>query len=96
LENQLQDQSDDVQCDYIYLKKSYNFEFTSCYPSDRTFQPGEFSREYKQVSEIEELVFLMELQNFSSFFQKRQQQYTDKVLHQELEPKSDIGLLFDF
>ncbi|ARV61083.1 hypothetical protein BZZ01_22875 [Nostocales cyanobacterium HT-58-2] len=84
---------DDVQCDYVYLKKDHNFEFTDCYPSDRNFQPGEFSKQFKQVSEIEELVFPNGIREFFQFFQKRQQQYTDKVLAiQELEPKSDSSV----
>jgi uncharacterized protein YjbI with pentapeptide repeats len=84
---------DDVQCDYIYLKKGYSFEFSSRYPSDRTFQPGEFTRQFKQASEIEELVFPYGITEFFQFFQERQQLYTDKVLAiQELEPKSDSAV----
>ncbi|NMG21548.1 pentapeptide repeat-containing protein, partial [Brasilonema bromeliae] len=86
-------QLDDVECDYIYLKKGYGFEFNSRYPSDRMFQPGEFTRQFKQASEIEELVFPYGITEFFQFFQERQQQYTDKVLAiQELEPKSDSSV----
>ncbi|MBD1925567.1 pentapeptide repeat-containing protein [Trichocoleus sp. FACHB-90] len=82
-----------VQCDYVYLKKAYSFGFSSRYPKDRTFQRGEFTKQFQQTSEITELFFSNGLTEFFQSFQELQKHYTDKVMAiQELEPKNDSAI----
>ena len=86
-----------VQCDYVYLKKSYGFEFSSRYPSDKTFQPGEFTKQFQQVSETIDISFPAGITEFIEFFRKRQQYYPYNVFDiQEIRPKSDRGLFVSF
>lgn len=83
----------DVQCDYVYLKKACSLGFSSRYPKDRTFQCGEFTKQFQQTSEITELFFSNGLTELFQSFQELQKQYTDKVMAiQELEPKNDSAI----
>jgi uncharacterized protein YjbI with pentapeptide repeats len=87
---------DNVQCDYIYLKKGYRSEFSSRHPSDRTFQSGEFTevtKQFQQSSETIDLFFTNGITGFLQSFKELQQRCTDRVLAiQEIEPKSDKTL----
>ncbi|NER98971.1 MAG: pentapeptide repeat-containing protein [Symploca sp. SIO1B1] len=81
---------DYVQCDYVYLKKVYSFEFISRYPQNRTFQCGEFTKKIQQAHEIRELFFYNGITEFLQSFQELQKQYSDKIIAiEELEQKSD-------
>ncbi|GJD23557.1 pentapeptide repeat protein [Rivularia sp. IAM M-261] len=80
-----------VICDYVYLKNIYGAGFTNRYPANGTFQPGEFTRRFEQISETIEIVFANGgIKEFDQSFQKLQQEYPEQVLEVEvIEPKND-------
>lgn len=84
---------DSVQCDYIYLKKKTDFEFSDRFPNDGTFQLGEFSRWLQQVSGFTELFFTNGITEFIQVFKRLQQNCTNEIFSiQTIEQKKGDGL----
>ena len=83
-----------VRCDYIYLKYNpddpNNDRFSERRPHnpDKTFQPGDFEKLYKQVMTTVELLFRNGIhpESFAQAFQQLTEQYPEATL-QKLERK---------
>ncbi|MCC5640117.1 pentapeptide repeat-containing protein [Nostoc sp. CHAB 5844] len=78
-----------VKCDYVYLKKVYNEDFTRIYPIHRTFQSGEFTQKFQPASETTDIV-ANGITEFLEFFEALQQNHPNEVLAiQTIEAKSE-------
>jgi uncharacterized protein YjbI with pentapeptide repeats len=81
----------DVQCDYVYLRKGADLEFVNRFPSNRSFQIGEFTTQFKQSSETAEILFTdgIDWKALFQSFQKLKQYFPGEVLElQAFEKKS--------
>jgi Pentapeptide repeats (8 copies) len=81
---------DKVQCNYIYLKRSFGGGFIDkC-----EFQPGEFTKKFQPISEVNELFFPNGIDDLALSFQSLKQLHPDKLFTiEEIEPRSRSSVL---
>jgi uncharacterized protein YjbI with pentapeptide repeats len=85
---------DNIECDYIFLGKDAGSRFIQRFPANRRFQPGEFTAKFQRMSKSKEIFFENGITEFLQFFQKLEQDETDKVFSiQKMESKDHHGLL---
>lgn len=86
----------DVRCDYVYMGKLLDGQFSHCLPNDRTFAPGEFTKRFRAVSRTDAIeVFLSNgVAELSTSLQELKQLHPDKVFAvQEMELKERNAML---
>ncbi len=83
-----------VECDYVYLKKRYSYEFMNRYPEYGNFEPGEFTTAFQKASEMTELIFENGITQFVEYLEEQQNNSTNEVITiEEIEPKGDNALV---